>query len=137
MNWFFIQKFKEFAKQYYIKHLNACPERGGWLWYRFEWQHRGAIHVHGLLRMSNMPDTYDLAKKCIKGHVISLKSNLTVEEKDVIQEGLDAENTLIAIYDNFINCETLYPTGTDEACILDGHNIPRPQSLKASSIKDK
>lgn len=107
VNWFFIQKFKEFAKTYYIKYLHACPEKGGWLWYRFEWQSREAIHVHGLLRMGNIKDTYELANKCIKGHVISLKAYHTEEEKLKIIEGLNSEKELTKIFDKYINCDTI------------------------------
>jgi hypothetical protein len=137
VNWFFIQKFKDFAKQFYIKHLNACPEKGGWLWYRFEWQHRGAIHVHGLLRMGGMPDTYELSRKCITGHVLSLKSNPTADEMLLIEEGQDAEEILKSLYDEYVNCDTLYSSSINEICNNANVNAPRPQSLKASDITHK
>lgn len=133
VNWFFLQKFKEFAKQYYINHLNACPDKGGWLWYRFEWQHRGAIHVHGLLRMGNMPDTYLLANKCVEGHITSLKGDRSEYHEKVISEGLDAEKKLIKIYDQFVNCDYIKPILPD----VDSRSTGvKPQELKFSEVRD-
>lgn len=106
VNWFFVHKFKEFANNYYVKHLKACPEHGGWLWYRFEWQNRGAIHVHGLLRMGNIPDTCELANNCIRGHILSRKKNQSLIEKEEIIKGLNCEAELIGIFDEFVNCDT-------------------------------
>lgn len=137
VNWFFIQKFKEFAKQYYIKHLHACPEKGGWLWYRFEWQHRGAIHVHGLLRMGNMPDTYALANKCIAGHSLKSKKNPSTEEIKLIQDGKLAEKELTNLYDALVSCDTTQSNSIAVTCNALNQNAQRPQSIKFSSVDDQ
>ena len=38
-------------KYYYVDILGACD-----YWLRFEWQHRGSPHVHGLAWLPNTPD---------------------------------------------------------------------------------
>jgi len=38
-----------------------------WTWYRFEWQRRGNIHVHGMARTKCDPGFTDLSKKVIDG----------------------------------------------------------------------
>ena len=36
-----------------------------WYWYRFEWQMRGTIHVHGMIRLKTDPGLTDLAQHVI------------------------------------------------------------------------
>ena len=42
-NWFFHQRIKKFIDAFYVRILGATD-----YWFRFEWQHRGSPHVHGL-----------------------------------------------------------------------------------------
>lgn len=56
--------------------------------------------------MGNLPDTYALANKCIAGHTLNSKKNLTIEESKIIEEGKLAEIRLINLYDALVNCDT-------------------------------
>jgi hypothetical protein len=56
VNWFFNIKFEIFINEYLVKYLKCSPEYVGWIWYRFEWQHRNSIHVHGLLKIGGAPN---------------------------------------------------------------------------------
>lgn len=106
VNWFFIKKFAIYRKHWYEDILHGSVEKGGWVWYRFEWQHRGYIHVHGLIRMGNIPDTYELAKIAIAGHSLRHKEISACTEEDYrkfIDPGLIAEAELCRIYDSLIS----------------------------------
>ena len=54
-NWFFYYRVQEFIKAYYIGVLGVTD-----YWMRFEWQHRGSPHVHGLARLPGAPDVEQL-----------------------------------------------------------------------------
>src|SRR3954452_5815699 len=49
-NWFFNKRFEIFFNDV------LKPQWGleDW-WYRFEWQHRGSVHVHGIRKRQNVP----------------------------------------------------------------------------------
>ena len=58
----FVRRVKEFVKFFFgINCLNAS-----WFWYRYEWQKRGNIHVHGLAKLNSDPGE----KKHINHHEI-------------------------------------------------------------------
>ena len=48
--WFFEKRFKLFMEKVLILKWNLVD----W-WYRFEWQHRGSTHVHGIARRKDAP----------------------------------------------------------------------------------
>ena len=50
-DWFFYERIRLFMKTFYIDFL-GCSD----YWMRFEWQHRGSPHVHGLAWLHNAPD---------------------------------------------------------------------------------
>ena len=50
-DWFFYHRIQKFAKAYYVDILGASD-----YWLRFEWQHRGSPHVHGLAWLKDAPD---------------------------------------------------------------------------------
>lgn len=50
-DWFFFHRVQEFVKAFYVGTLAATD-----YWMRFEWQHRGSPHVHGLAWLPNAPD---------------------------------------------------------------------------------
>jgi len=50
------------------------------MWFRFEWQMRGTIHVHGMIRLTSDPGLVELADVVLKGRknerrLISLDNN--------------------------------------------------------------
>jgi len=50
-DWFFYQRIVKFIDAFYSGVLGATD-----YWFRFEWQHRGSPHVHGLAWLSDAPD---------------------------------------------------------------------------------
>ena len=54
-DWFFYHQVIEFTKTFYTGVLGATD-----YWPRFEWQHRGSPHVHGLAWLPNSPDVEQL-----------------------------------------------------------------------------
>ena len=48
--WFFHKRFEIFFNDVLKKHWNLED----W-WYRYEWQHRGSVHVHGIGKRQNAP----------------------------------------------------------------------------------
>ena len=49
-DWFFYQRVQVYLKHFYTDVLGATD-----YWLRFEWQHRGSPHVHGLAWLPNAP----------------------------------------------------------------------------------
>ena len=50
-DWFFYQRIQKFVEAFYVGVLGATD-----YWMRFEWQHRGSPHVHGLAWLPGAPD---------------------------------------------------------------------------------
>ena len=69
-DWFFHHRILKFVQVFYVSILGATD-----YWMRFEWQHRGSPHVHGLAwlpdapdvekLLSSSPDNLDTAKQII------------------------------------------------------------------------
>ena len=56
-DWFFYHRLMEFVKIFYLGVLGATD-----YWLRFEWQHRGSPHVHGLAWLPDTPAVEQLLK---------------------------------------------------------------------------
>jgi hypothetical protein len=94
---YFVFKWEVFADLYLVGHLRCDPAHGGWYWCRFEWQHRGGIHVHGLYRLpDSQPDPYVLSDIAIKG--------FEVKQKLLPKSHLDQEWTADEINDMLVEC---------------------------------
>ena len=104
VNQFFVKKFEIYVKLEIEEQLKCNPKHKGWYWYRFEWQHRGTIHAHGLGRKGNAPDTYLLADQAIeRRRLLDLKKAVyTLEENVLIRLGATAEKKLCDFHDEFI-----------------------------------
>ena len=50
-DWFFYHRIQLFLRNFYINVLGVTD-----YWFRFEWQHRGSPHVHGLAWLHDAPD---------------------------------------------------------------------------------
>lgn len=50
-DWFFTHRIQKFIKIFYIDIMGASD-----FWFRFEWQHRGSPHVHGIAWFADAPD---------------------------------------------------------------------------------
>ena len=49
--WFFSHRIQKFVQAFYVDLLGASD-----YWFRFEWQHRGSPHVHGVAWFKDAPD---------------------------------------------------------------------------------
>ena len=56
-DWFFYHRVHMFVDAFYLGALKATD-----YWLRFEWQHRGSPHVHGVAWLPNAPDIEQLQK---------------------------------------------------------------------------
>ena len=54
-DWLFYERISKFVEAFYVDILGATD-----YWFRFEWQHRGSLHVHGLAWLPNAPDAEKL-----------------------------------------------------------------------------
>ena len=54
-DWFFCHRVQKFLDAFYLGVLKATD-----YWLRFEWQHRGSPHVHGVAWLPNAPDVEQL-----------------------------------------------------------------------------
>ena len=50
-DWFFSHRIQKFVEAFYVDVLGASD-----YWFRFEWQHRGSPHVHGVAWFTDAPD---------------------------------------------------------------------------------
>ena len=50
-DWFFFHHIERYVQLFYVDILGASD-----YWYRFEWQHRGSPHVHGMAWLRNAPN---------------------------------------------------------------------------------
>ena len=56
-DWFFCHRVQKFVEVFYLGVLKATD-----YWMRFEWQHRGSPHVHGVAWLPNALDVEQLVK---------------------------------------------------------------------------
>ena len=54
-DWFFYYRIQKFVDAFYVNTLKVTD-----YWMRFEWQHHGSPHVHGLAWLPNAPDVENL-----------------------------------------------------------------------------
>ena len=54
-DWFFSHHIQKFVEAFYVGVLHASD-----YWFRFEWQHRGSPHVHGIAWFPDAPDVQQL-----------------------------------------------------------------------------
>ena len=73
-DWFFYHRIQKFIEVYYVGILGATD-----YWMRFEWQHRGSPHVHGLAWLPNSPNVEALLSN----------SDNSAEAKQVIMQYAD------------------------------------------------
>ena len=93
-DWFFHHRIHKFLEAFYIGVLGVTD-----YWMRFEWQHRGSPHVHGLAWLPDAPDMEqilasseedaDRAKEELIHHVDSIVSTLNLA---VLPDGSNADD---------------------------------------------
>ena len=99
---FFKKKFTN-----HFKHLKKVLDIDAY-WFRYEFQSRGAFHVHGLLRLKNDPGIIDLVNKSLEGHTAKIEldeiekngnSSQDVNKlKEKIKDGLEAKKIVEQYY---------------------------------------
>ena len=70
-DWFFYHRVQKFIDAFYLGVLNATD-----YWLRFEWQHRGSPHIHGVAWLPNAPDVE---------HLLKNSENAEALKQDIIQ----------------------------------------------------
>ena len=63
-DWFFSERLGSFIKHFFKGTLDF-----EWIWHRYEWQSRTAIHAHGVVRLKNDPGISDLVAIVYKGRL--------------------------------------------------------------------
>ena len=78
-----------------------------WTWYRFEFQHRGSVHLHGMSRLKYGPNLPELNKKMVKAHAIP--NPISDEDLKVKKEGEKAEQELCSFADWLVDANNPNP----------------------------
>ena len=128
----------EFKDEWIENVLKGGRANDGWYWMRYEWQSRGAIHVHGMIRMGQAPDTYKLAENAIAGHIISANNiqPFTLDDVEQISLGLASSQLLIEFYDSLVCTDA--PIKYNEY-LPPNHSLPirkMPMKVKHSDVVD-
>ena len=93
-DWFFHHRIQKFVDAFYISVLGATD-----FWFRFEWQHRGSPHVHGLAWLPDAPNveqalassdaSSEAARKALIEHVDSI---VTSTNPAILPDGSNADD---------------------------------------------
>ena len=92
-DWFFYHRVQKFVDAFYLGVLKATD-----YWLRFEWQHRGSPHVHGVAWLPNAPDVEQLLKdsenaEALKQDIIQYANRLvSTINPAVAPDGSDVES---------------------------------------------
>ena len=68
-DWFFYHRIQLFLRHFYVDVLGVTD-----YWFRFEWQHRGSPHVHGL---AWLPDAPDVQRMLAPGAAVADRQQVT------------------------------------------------------------
>ena len=71
-DWLFYERISKFMDAFYVGIMKATD-----YWFRFEWQHRGSPHVHGLAWLQDAPDVEQLLSSDEDADVISAAEEIT------------------------------------------------------------
>jgi hypothetical protein len=88
----------------YVKQI--WGSRAEWTWYRLEYQSRGTVHLHGCVRLRNIPDLNAL-------YTISLRGRSNPESPALVNAGIAAEKELCDISDTL--CSAWNPSPPPDA----------------------
>ena len=81
-DWFFYHRIDAFLDAFYKGVLGASD-----FWLRFEWQHRGSPHVHGLAWLRDSPNVEDLFSEADSVNTVTHMGTTTSEANDHVADG--------------------------------------------------
>ena len=108
-DWLFSVMMKRFMDKWLNELLKA-----EWMWYRFEFQHRGSIHLHGLARLKFAPEITSLTEIMVVGYqaqreIESCEPNQVAGLQAIIDEGHTAERTVCQFADWLVSASNPNP----------------------------
>ena len=100
-DWFFYQRIVKFIDAFYVGVLGASD-----YWFRFEWQHRGSPHVHGLAWLPDAPNVEE---------VLSNSDAISTAAKEALLQYVDKVVTTVnpAVLPNGSNVDEAPPPKTN------------------------
>lgn len=115
-DWFFYERITKFVQMYYVNLLGATD-----YWLRFEWQHRGSPHVHGLAWLPNAPDAENLLScdtssqllDAVDGVIAYVDELVSTMNPGIPAAGSDVENVVPKSKTNPHVCNRSYGEITD------------------------
>jgi len=137
-DWYFSERLSIFISQFFKGTLDY-----EWIWHRYEWQSRTAIHAHGVVRLKNDPGLTDLVETVYKGRLCSenLKRpdfliNHSEEQlskfRQIVQDGLDCEKRVIAYANTLLTAMNPREVRNVDAVVPN----PHPCSIDMTEIID-
>lgn len=84
-DWFFSHRIHKFVEAFYVGVLGVSD-----YWYRFEWQHRGSPHIHGVAWLEDAPDVQQVMSspepdEDAKQHLIEYIDNIISTTNPAVQ----------------------------------------------------
>lgn len=89
-DWYFSERLTAFVKHFFQDTLDY-----DWIWFRYEWQSRTAIHAHGVVRLKNDPGVAELVERVYKGRLSQEKLEDEETAADIAQDQRDALLALV------------------------------------------
>ena len=92
-DWFFYHRISTFIKSFYKDVLGATD-----YWLRFEWQHRGSPHVHGVAWLTNAPHMHTVNTSCQPSlnnttDTTTHDTNVLVNHDDMLRDLIDQSSS--------------------------------------------
>jgi hypothetical protein len=89
VDWYFSTRLEEFIRCYFRDTLDM-----EWIWHRYEWQSRTAIHAHGVVKLKNDPGIADLVVRVYRAKVSREKlesgeDDISHEESDKLRKDIE------------------------------------------------
>ena len=107
-DWFFCHRVQKFLDAFYVGVLQATD-----YWLRFEWQHRGSPHVHGVAWLPNAPDVKQLlasaeVPESLREEVIQHVDRTVTTLNPALSSSADSDSQFLAPVTNPHVCNKSY-----------------------------
>lgn len=101
-----------------------------WIWHRYEWQPRTAIHAHGVVKLKNDPGLVKLVSQVYAGRLLEdkLEDPQSIEGENLeeilkkVDDGRVAEKTVLQYVDTFLTAVNTRNDPVDPGTV----NVPVP-----------